>query len=169
MSTTLFTDERLNLRLRDLAAEWSPTEIIEAVVATWPDLLSRESYPARIDDRQTSQDAAARHRTRDVSRFRQGSVIANVLESFVSFRVGGTDYFTPLTALTVARIASGCDTTLSTETARKRVSELVKAGYLRDTGSTSKSEGSPDESTLWTITHAGMQALDNLRRTGWSK
>lgn len=162
--STLFSDERLDAELTAIAAKWSPVEVTEAVAHLWPDLLSRESYPARIDDRQTSQDAAKRHANRDVAKFRRNSAAARVL---IVFAIGPTPC--AMTALDAARLASGENNPLSTETARKRVAELVQAGFLRDTGMTRCSAGSRDLATVWEVTAAGVRAFFNLERTGWSK
>lgn len=157
--TQLFTDTRLHDELLGLARIWHKSEIVAAVVALWPDEC-RPLFPARFTDPATSQNAAIRHASPDPSRFRRHSIKHLVLVEFRN---------SDLTALDAARAATGQNDPLRTETARKRVAELADAGLIETTGRTRRAEGSPDESNVLTITAAGIHALDQCERFGWSR
>ena len=151
------------VELLGLSARFAPQVLADAVRMLWPGLLepSRpDTFPARLTDRDTSQQSAVAHSTGDVAHFKAGSVKALVLKALAE---------APQTALDAARKASGTNTPLSTETARKRASELVAAGFAVDTGSRARSAGSPDSAAVLRVTADGLMALTNLRRTGWSK
>ena len=156
---SLIPDEHLTRTLGDLAADYSPMEVVEAVRHLWHDLLDPSSTPARLTDRQTSQDAAARHSTHDVTQFKRGSIAHKVLSAFV-----WRGY--PCTALHAARLASNSDDTVRTETARKRVAELERAGYIVQAGVTTE-EGS--DRTLYRPTDAGVTAVAHADSTGWAR
>lgn len=162
---TLIPDEHLTRGLRDLAADYSPVEVVEAVRALWPKYLpanAAASHGARTTDRQTSHAAAAKHATRDVSLFKAGSTAHYVLAAFTG---------APQTANGAASAACTAQAVLPgnverIETARKRVNELAKAGYIDVIGVTVENE---NERTLYEITAAGRRAISNLTQHGWSR
>lgn len=147
--------------LRDLADDYGIAGVRSAVEILWGP-APQPSTPARLDDRSTSQRAAMRYQRRDVARFRFGSIMGQVLAEF---------YWGRFTALEAARHAVGYPACSphQVETARKRVSDLVRAGYLADSGERRQNEGSPDEATVWALTSKGRQALIRLTHDGWSK
>lgn len=155
---SLIPDEHLTRTLGDLAADYSPMEVVEAVRHLWQDLLDPSSTPARLTDRQTSQDAAAKHATRDATYFRRGSTSCRVLSMF-----SGSNGREPITALAAARAATLGNDTVHTETARKRVPELERAGFIAAVG-VSVQEG--NARTTYRITDAGRAALENLHAFG---
>jgi len=118
------------------------------------------SAPARPTDPETSHQASKT--MHDVAKFSLRSRQAKLLDAFymsgpmtdqqAALKVVGD--FTPVSSL------EGC---------RRRMSDLRAAGLLMDTGERAHNEGSNDESIVWQLTLAGHRALDNLKRTGWSK
>ena len=120
------------------------------------------SFPARPSDPGTSDAAASRKSTTDVGRFSARSQQARLLGSIAE---------RPRTAQGAAISLDGNSTTYVSrlEGARRRVSDLLRAGYVADSGRRRKNPGSPDESIVWEITPAGRIALVNLEADGWSK
>jgi len=97
----------------------------------------------------------------DVRRFSSRSRQAKLLNLFL-----GKSWTAQRCALAVVGINAPIS---ALEGCRRRISDLVAAGYITDSGQREKNSGSNDESILWTITLAGMQAIKHLDRTGWSK
>jgi len=154
---------RCGQHLLELTDTFPPSLIVLVVKQLWPEIFDpqrSDSFPARAHDPSTSQLAAVRHAKRDVSKFRYRSTAARVL-----FVLANRD----MTALDAAREASGKNTPISTETARKRVSELAQAGFIHNSGRRERSAGSPDEAIVWRCSGSGRVAVDLLRQTGWSK
>lgn len=123
----------------------------------------KASAPARNTDPHTSQDAADRLCTTDVSRFSARSRQARLLEAFR--RDDLTDQEATEVVLRgetdVGRSAfDGC---------RRRCSDLRAAEFLADSGARRKNPGSPDDAVVWTITTRGIVACRQLEATGWSR
>lgn len=105
---------------------------------------------ARTTDPETSQQAASRQEA-DPRILRIGTKKADVLESFLS---------SPRTALLAAMwVHRNDDTIANIEGTRKRVSDLVRAGYLEDSGERDENPGAGTPSIVWKITKAGLRAL----------
>jgi hypothetical protein len=114
------------------------------------------SAPARPSDPETSH--AASETEPDLRRFSDRSRQAHLLRLLA---------VEPLTAQGAAvRITQG--TVSGVEGCRRRVSDLLAAGYLQDSGSRACNPGSADESIVWQVTDEGLRAIDRLDDTGWS-
>jgi hypothetical protein len=146
-----------------------PKQAMVMAMADAEDALARlarldESVPshtARTDDPDTARHAGAKHSTSDVRRFSARSQQARLL---VEFR------YCSLTAQEAAVKVTGDLAGLSRlEGCRRRVSDLVAAGYLRDVGLRRANDGVSDPAIVWTITAEGLHALDMLTTTGWSR
>lgn len=106
---------------------------------------------ARRRDPETSQEAGKRHEG-DVRVLRRGTVKAAVLETFLHRH---------RTAQEAAMIAVGGDAPVSTiEGARRRVSDLAKAGYLRPVDLANNVGGSA--AIVYHLTLEGLQALKKI-------
>lgn len=112
---------------------------------------------ARPDDPDTSQAAA--HRSTDVRRFSVNSRTAQVLRLICH---------EPTTQLQAALAIMGTDSISRLEGTRRRVSQLVQAGYIHDSGRRSINPGSDTEAIVWHSTEDGRNALTRLDSTGWS-
>ena len=114
------------------------------------------SAPARSSDPETSH--AASETEPDLRRFSDRSRQAHLLRLLA---------VEPLTAQGAAvRITQG--TVSGVEGCRRRVSDLLAAGYLSDSGTRACNPGSADESIVWQVTDEGRRAIDRLDETGWS-
>lgn len=157
--------EHLTQTLTDLADDYG-TDAVLAECARLFHVLP--STPSRASDRDTSVASGNRKASRDVGRFDVTSVKFRVLL-----------YITqqPRTALEAAQRhvdqfygeTSSPSAAMRIETARKRVSDLARAGLIEDSGERRKNEGSPDESVVWRVTEQGHRAMNWLASTGWSK
>jgi len=105
---------------------------------------------ARSTDPGTSQQAGKRHEG-DVRIVRIGTKKADVLESFLSVARTAQE-----AALWVHR---NDDSIANIEGTRRRVSDLVKAGYLRDSGMRRSNPGAGTPSIVWEITGAGVRVM----------
>lgn len=130
---------------------------LQSIIAAMADRPVR-SAPARNTDPATSH--AAGPRTPDVRRFSTRSRRAQLLRVFAS---------RPCTAQQAARIVVGDIAVSALEGCRRRVSDLLAAGYVIDTGRRDRNPGSPDECAVYAVTPAGIEALDRLGATGWSR
>lgn len=153
--------------LHNLAVRYGKSAIVNGVYSLWPDSHwpgAVPTIPARAGDPGTSQSAADRHRSVDAGRFGPKSIKAKVL---------GLYRFSRWTAMEagnrVAEQATSGNPAVIAETARKRVSELVRAGFLAESGDFRNNDGSPDLATVWEITSAGTQALVNLETHGTTR
>ena len=117
----------------------------------------------RNADPDTSQDAAARKRTSDIGRFSHRSRQAKLLRAISQSHSGLTAY----EAATMVLASTDYHTRI--EGCRRRVSDLAQVGYIEDSGRRCQNPGSPDPAIMWKITPYGLQALANLRETGWSR
>ena len=116
---------------------------------------------ARSADPQTSQNAAARKSEGDKGRFSRNTHKGRLLELFM------TD---DATALEAAVDVVGIDASPSVlDGCRRRVSDLVEVGFLKDSNVRRRNAGSPDESVVWTITQLGQWAWRNLEEFGWTR
>lgn len=107
---------------------------------------------ARQSDPATSRVAGERHQG-DVRVLRLGTVKCAVLRTFVDGQ---------RTALEAALIAVGRTAPVSVvEGARRRVSDLMRAGYVTTTGTAANPGGT--KATTYRITVAGLHALNRLR------
>lgn len=115
------------------------------------------SNPARPTDPDTSHAGASRHATTDVRRFSARSRQAALLRWFCSH--SGTAQ--------QAALSLWPDAGLSTlEGARRRVSDLVRAGFLTDSGTRAYNPGSPDPSIVWTVSIAGIFRMYDIDYPG---
>lgn len=55
------------------------------------------------------------------------------------------------------------------EGTRRRVSDLVAAGFIEDTGDRRANPGSSELSIVWRVSEAGRFAIYMLDSTGWSR
>lgn len=114
------------------------------------------SAPARPSDPETSH-AASKTET-DLRRFSDRSRQAQLLRLLA---------VEPMTAQGAAlTITSG--TVSGVEGCRRRVSDLLAAGYIADSGARICNPGSADESIVWQVTPEGLLAIGRLDDTGWS-
>ena len=110
------------------------------------------AHTSRRSDPETSQQAGKRHEG-DVRVLRPGTVKYAVLRTFVDGE---------RTALEAALVAVGRTAPVSVvEGARRRVSDLMRAGYVTTTGTAANPGGS--KATTYRITTAGLHALNRLR------
>lgn len=153
-------DEYIDTTLQDLAAVYSGARVLAHAQLLFG---ASPSCPSRITDPGTSHDAGDRFASRDVGRFGAKSRTADLLR-FIAAAGGG------LTAQEAARMTIGVHATMSAfDGCRRRVSDLVAAGFIRDSGRRRQNVGSPDQSIVWEVTTYGLAALARLDRTGWSK
>lgn len=111
-------------------------------------LMARTS---RRSDPETSHEAGKRHEG-DVRMLRAGTVKAEVLRTFLNRH---------RTAQEAAMIAVGKEAPVSTiEGARRRVSDLAKAGYVRPVDIASNVGGS--SAVVYHLTLEGLAALKNI-------
>jgi len=155
MSQSLFPD-RLVEEVADLVHRYGYEPVATEVAMHAPPV---PSAPARHTDPATSH--AAGPRSGDVRRFSARSRQAKLLNLFL-----GKQWTAQRCAIAVV----GIDAPISAlEGCRRRISDLVAAGFIADSGQREKNSGSHDDSILWQITLSGMQAIKNLDRTGWSR
>lgn len=116
------------------------------------------SAPARDSDPATSHAAAETEP--DVRRFSARSRQAALLECIAAL---------PRTAQRAATLVVGETAPVSRiEGCRRRMSDLVRAGLIADSGERQVNPGSDEASIVWRITDAGTEALARLLGTGWS-
>lgn len=145
-----------------------PEQILAAVFDLWPRLrpavqtLPIPSATSRHGDQHTSTAAGARHATPDLGRFSTNSSLALLLDS-IDTNEGLTAYEA------TARVLSEDASHTRWEGCRRRVSDLLRAGLIEDSGVTRQNPGSDTESIVWKTTRAGRSALKRLAETGWSK
>lgn len=154
------TDPYLTRAINDLADMFTS----EVVLAECQHLLGSpiSSTPSRLHDPATSQLSGARNATHDVGRFSARSRQAQLLKRIQS--AGG------LTAHEAAlRLLGEHGSIPQFEGCRRRVSDLVRAGYVEDSTERRCNPGSPDLSIVWRVTLAGRRALVNLGEDGWSR
>lgn len=116
------------------------------------------SAPARDTDPTTSHDASEDEP--DVRRFRDGSRVSMLLRRFA---------VADMTAVEAALQVVPETPVSAFEGTRRRVSDLVAAGYVVDSGARRCNPGSDEQSIVWQVTVFGRLALDCLDRTGWSR
>lgn len=118
------------------------------------------SRNSRRFDQHTASAAGDDVAVEDVRRFSKRSQQARLL---AVVNLG------PLTAMQAAlRIMHPSVTPSTFEGCRRRVSNLVAAYYVEDSGLTEINPGGR-EAIVWEITNAGRAALARLNETGWSK
>jgi hypothetical protein len=125
--------------------------------------LPLPSQTFRDGDPSTSVAAGRRHATNDVRRFNVKSRACRLLRAYENAGMRG------LTAYEAASQVAPSLTVSVVEGTRRRVSDLVRAGFLVDSQLRRKNLGSATESTVWRISTSGVAALGRLRETGWSK
>lgn len=118
------------------------------------------SAPARPTDPDTAHDAAAAHQDTDVRLFKAGTRKAQLLQ--VIAELG------PITGQNAAKAAVGTVPVSRWIGAHRRVSDLVKAGFIADSGQRHYNDGSNVESIAWEVTGRGYEALDYLDKIGRS-
>lgn len=119
------------------------------------------SAPARTSDPDTAHQAADHVSSLDVRRFssrsREGKLLAAIADQ-------------PDTAIAATvRVFGEYVTPVHFDAARRRISDLVAAGYVEDSGKRTFNEGSNTPSIIWTVTDEGLAALQRLENTGWSR
>lgn len=115
--------------------------------------------PARWADPETSH--AAVKPSPDVGRFSSKSRQAKLLQQFAM--ASRTDQQATIMLLGSHAAPSAFDG------CRRRCSDLRAVHYLYDTGKRRRNPGSDDDSIVWGITEAGLQALELLNTKGWSR
>ena len=156
--------------LRDLADDYGPTGVLHAVYLIWPDLdpslAPVPSDPYRALDPDTSNAAGKRHRSDDVGRFSARSQQGQMLGLIA--REPMTAYAAAMAVLEARGLHN--PTVSQIEGCRRRMSDLVRAGYVEDSGDRENNPGSPDPSIVWKVTDLdGSRALVRLIDTGWTK
>ena len=122
-------------------------------------IISATAATSRTTDPTTSTEAG-RHHEEDVRRFSRKSRQAKMLDCL---------HGRAMTAQEAAVCVIGADAPISAlEGCRRRVSDLLRAGFIEDSGARRQNPGSPDESIVWCVTDAGHTALTLIRLTGWS-
>lgn len=158
-------DQYLHTVLGDLADMYGADVVLKTAHEMWDHRVAVPSSPSRTSDPATSHASGERKRTRDVRRFSPGSISGRLLDHF--WHAPATAQYAA-EACTVVPFAQGLVRAMRVESARKRVSDLQRAGYIEDSGVRRKNDGSPDESIVWSITTAGIHAHVLMERTGWS-
>lgn len=153
-------DEYIETALKDLSDVYGPATVLaHATVLFAP---PEPSSPSRTTDPATSHASGTRHSTRDVRRFSRDSLQGKLLAWYQYVGLDG------LTALEAAH-RLGSHSAHRIESARKRVSELARAGYIHDSGTTRRNPGSDDAAVVWRITEAGTIAGTKMVQTGWTR
>jgi hypothetical protein len=115
---------------------------------------------ARSNDPETSQQAAKRQES-DPGLVRIGTKKADALEAFLSH---------PRTAQEAALwVHRNDDTIANIEGTRRRVSDLVRAGYLLDSGLRRENPGAGTPSIVWQITGKGIRVLHEAHEAHLAK
>lgn len=150
--------EALAHAIADVVARYGYQHVVYEVERHRP-MNAVPSAPARRTDPETSHLASPRER--DLSRFGSNSRQAKMLAAF---------HTSDLTAQQAAFRVVGIHATPSAlDGCRRRCSDLLAAGLIFDSGKRAKNPGSDELSIVWSVTLAGVKALANLGRTGWSK
>lgn len=153
------SDQYLMRALGDLADQYTEDGVLEAANAMWP--RKQPSTPSRTADPHTSLRSGDRNKSGDVTRFSVSSRSAKLLRA-IAHHGGLTAQEATNVVMTV-----GCSMS-SFDGCRRRVSDLLLAEFIEDSGTTRRNPGSPDESIVWRVTMAGQRALRLLDTTGWS-
>lgn len=156
-------DRVLHDELIDLADRgFTPQDIYDAVVATWPATARIPSATSRFGDQHTSTAAGATHDSNDVARYsfesRAGMLLAVIIDNEGLTAHEATD-----------RILADGVSPSAFEGCRRRVSDLLRAGHIEDSGITRINPGSDRDAIVWTATSAGRDAYRSMLETGWSK
>ncbi len=146
--------DKVETRLDDLIDEFGIDAVMNYLTGTVG------SAPARTTDPHTSHKAAKT--SPDLRRFSGKSQVGRLLASF---------HHDDQTAMEATYSVVGSEDVgiAKFEGCRRRVSDLVKIGYVAPTGYTRCNPGSSDEAIVWGITTAGLAALKSIGDTGWSQ
>lgn len=153
-------DEYIETALRDLSDVYGAATVLAHARNLFEDPVG--SSPSRTTDPATSHASGARNATRDVARFSEASIQGKVLTLFATNSAG-------FTALEAAYAAVHPASLHRVESARKRVSDLIRAGYLRATEEVRTNRGSNDPSNVLVLTEEGSVAFAKMTRTGWTR
>lgn len=153
------SDQYLMRALGDLADQYTEEVVLEVANAMWP--RKQPSTPSRTADPHSSQASGERNKSGDVTRRTVSSRSAKLLRAIAQH--GG------LTAQEATNTVMhvGCSMS-SFDGCRRRVSDLLLAGFIEDSGVARCNPGSPDWSIVWRVTLAGQRALRLLDTVGWS-
>ena len=159
--------------LIDLVEKYGALEVKGATMRLFPDTPSSATpappvtfVGARSTDPVTSHMAANRRATSDVGRFSMRSRMAEMLQVFWLMEFVGR------TATEATLQVFGQRTTFIPgrwEGVRRRCSDLLAAGFIKDTGRIRPNPGTTDMATVYAITPEGKAAHKRLQDTGWSK
>lgn len=153
-------DEYLRRALSDLAEMYSADTVLTEAHHLFGAAVP--SVPSRASDLDTSHASGDRVRTVDVTRFSRSSRCAKLLDAIASH--GG------LTAQEATNVVMHVGASMSSfDGCRRRVSDLLAARYIEDSGERRSNPGSPDLSVVWRLTMAGARARQHLTATGWSR
>lgn len=120
------------------------------------------SATSRFGDQHTSTAAGAKVASTDVGRFSIKSRQAGLLQAIID-----NDGLTAVEA--TMRVLHDDVSHAAFEGCRRRVSDLLRAGYIEDSGRTRQNPGSDTDSIVWVATRAGADAYARLVTDGWSK
>ncbi len=154
-------DQYIDTTLKDLADVYGADRVLAHARVLFDAPVP--SSPSRASDPATSHTSGNQRATRDVGRFSNDSLHGKLLAWFESAGIDG------LTALEAALRVVQHGALHRTESARKRVSELARAGYLFDSGTTRPNPGSDEQAVVWRISLTGQAAFAAMQRNGWTR
>jgi hypothetical protein len=159
-------EQYITTALTDLADVYGPEMVYAHARLLWAP--PEPSQPSRVTDPDTSHASGARMESADVGRFRLTSRAAALLIAID--KVDDENVRAGLTAQEATISVMGVDCPPSRfDGCRRRVSDLLRAGYIEDSGTRRSNTGSPDESIVWQVTELGRAAIVSLYLTGWSR
>lgn len=156
------SDKYLETVINDLADMYGP----EVVVTEVTRLLGPVTPSPTNRGPQTARAAGVRRRQQDLAQFSSRSLPGRLMGAFKRASVNAVG----LTAHEAARsILSVSTHHTQFEGCRRRVSDLVKVGYLTDSGERRSNSGASDPAIVWRITPLGVSAVESLIGTGWAR
>lgn len=163
------SDKYLETVINDLAEQYGPevvvTEVTRMLGAAVPSPTNRGP--------QTAVAAGSRRRSVDLARFSSSSLPGRLLYEFYLAATSVTQvaaFSHGLTAFEAAREVLGHHAPVTRfEGCRRRVSDLLKVGYIADSGERRPNPGTADESVVWRITPLGDSAFEAMTEHGWTK
>lgn len=150
-------EQYIDTALRDLADVYGPERVLAHATLLFG---VAPSNPSRAGDPETSRAAGQRKREQDVGRFSPTSWKGRLLAETAR---------KPGTAQELALRSSDAVTVSAVEGARRRVSDLVAAGFVADSGDRRPNPGTTDLAIVWQITPVGRLALDRMLAVGWTR
>lgn len=164
------TSPNLIRDLNELCDKYGPRGVAETLEQLHPGAHPAPavgSFPARSSDPGTSDLAASRHSTTDVGRFTDKSLQARMLREIA--RRPNTAYLAAVQCVPTDAFNDARKWMQRVETARKRASDLLRAGYVADSGRTRENPGADTPSVVLEVTPAGRIAIVKLDADGVSK